>query len=597
MKRILPLWIILLMWVPLDGHLLAQAAEYQEAERLIREHRQEEALPILQALYEQDPAFRLYLNRLIDTLLYLRRLEDALEILDRQIAREGEKGSDRTRLRKAEILMQSGEFSRSLDEYLLLLRDFPDRFGDVQQRLVQLRDPQLYRIAIERMEHHLKDLESDHPSWLPVQQLRIWMLMESRQFEEAVAAAREAEEESDVTVWTLYSIAGQLLSNRHFELAAEAFSYYSDAVNRKLRSQAQEQLARTWYLWAEHLDEYNLENLRLREELYRKSHELYRHLLEEDPEYEGRIGILLQLAESALDRFRNRQEASAWTARIEELSGEEGSPQLDYLRGRLHLHDSSWSEARQAFTRAAKTAAGSPLAERARYHVALTDFLSGDFEYALLQLRQLERENSSFWANDALRLRMWIQEGIRADTSGGLLREFATLLETLRDGKYRQAWIILLEMGGTAGASSAPRFTAGTPTTPLFDDALLQLLPAGTSADAPLLYSLLVQVNRTRKDSPLRERLLWEEATLAYRLVESGISEWAGWNRAQGESRFAAGPVEMIPAERELLEQTTLPSSLKEVADAFEQLLVEFPGGFYAPYAREKLRELSGPDT
>jgi hypothetical protein len=93
---------------------------------------------------------------------------------------------------------------------------------------------------------------------------------------------------------------------------------------------------------------------------------------------------------------------------------------LYYAEGRIALFKKILP-ARQTLTRADRATDNSNLSERARYYVSLSDFYAGDYEFAEIQLRSLERRHTSYYANDAIKLRMWIKNGKRADTTGAVL--------------------------------------------------------------------------------------------------------------------------------------------------------------------------------
>ena len=83
------------------------------------------------------------------------------------------------------------------------------------------------------------------------------------------------------------------------------------------------------------------------------------------------------------------------------------------------------SQARIHLTRANRNARTGEWAERTRYFLALNDFYTGDFEFATIQMRPLERAFTSYYANDALRLRLWIQEGRAEDEPLPELEQYA----------------------------------------------------------------------------------------------------------------------------------------------------------------------------
>lgn len=75
--------------------------------------------------------------------------------------------------------------------------------------------------------------------------------------------------------------------------------------------------------------------------------------------------------------------------------------------------------------------------------------------------------------------------------------------------------------------------------------------------------------------SPLRERILWERVNAAEKLKTLDNIEPA-------DERFTD-------------EQFTYLFSSEEIEEFYEELLMEFPGGFYAQYVREILQSFEIP--
>ncbi|MEX1062957.1 MAG: tetratricopeptide repeat protein, partial [Balneolaceae bacterium] len=310
--------------------------------------------------------------------------------------------------------MQSGNFEEAVSEYFRLVRENPGQINFVQQRLMRMQDKDLFETAAMEFEDHLTDLDTSHEAYHELHQLYTWLLIETGQFQRAFSAARQYESRTESTRYSLYSLAEPLAENNEYKLAADAYRYYSESADRVLRYRSIDNQSRIYRLWADYLENHNLDDLQKREELYRKSYQTAAGLLNEAPEYEQRGRVMVRLAEISLDIFYDSEKASRWIDLLTEQNNGEPHANLLYLQGRLHLFNRSYSEARQAFTRANREAGEALPAEKSRYFLSLTDFFSGDFEFALLQLGELERRNGSYFANDGLKLRMWIQKGTRA---------------------------------------------------------------------------------------------------------------------------------------------------------------------------------------
>lgn len=627
----------------------AQNNDFQLANRMMQQQNYEEALPILERLYQENPDANIFFNRLLDCLINLKEYDQAAEMIDDRI-RDGYQ-SNQVLVRKGEILhsmgnreeairvwdsiisenyqnmqlyyqignvlmnrrefskaadlylttrevfgdptlfinevanaqMQSGNFALAMHEYFQLIRSNPNQMNFVQQRLLRMRDQNLYETAALEIEDHIVDMNTDHRAYNQIHQLYIWLLIETEQFQRALAAARQYESRTNILNYSLYSLADQLVSNNEFELAAQAYRYYTESSNITIRDRAKDREAMVYHIWADYLSDYNLEELHKRNDLFQKSYQLGSELLEQSPAYEHRDRVMIRLAELSLDVFFDTDKAAHWINKLESEMGGGNHAQLHYLRGRLSLYNHRYTEARQALTRANRDAGENELAEKSRYFLSITDFFSGDFEYATLQLRSLERRNVSYYANDALKLRMWIQEGNRSDTTGATLAQYAEIINSLYHGEIDRALDQFISFMDETDSR-------------LIHNGLVEIASQSNLKQIPVLYSLVQTVNESSShQSPLRERLLWEQATMAKIIFDAGgIDELGHYYIEQTPGSYDSDYTESYP---EILQATNWPVTLSDIEEQFEQLIMEFPQGFYASHAREFLQSLNPPSS
>lgn len=637
-KLILLLFAGLLFMVPVH----AQNNDFRDANRFMQQQEFEQALPILQHLYERNPDAGIFFDRLLDCLIQLKMFDEAIEVAGTHL--EEIEASSHTKARVAEVYhlkgeterafelwdevvsdsqnniqvyynvgnamisrreyekaaelyeaardhfgdqtlfanelanakLQAGDFAGAMNEFIQLIRNNPDQINFVQQRLLRMRDDKLFEIAALELEDHLMDIDMDHSSYHQLHQLLTWLFIETENYRRAFIAARHYETNTNVMNFSLYGMGRQLLSNNEFEMAAEAYEFYAERGSSNVRYQAIEQQAIVYQRWAGYLSEYSLESQDRQQELYQKSYELNAFLLDVATDYDHRPRILVRQTEIALEILFDRNEAEKWARLLEQELENSNQNQSDlyYLQGRIQLFDKSYTRARQLLTRANRNAEDSNLAEKARYFLSLTDFFAGDFEFAQIQLKSLERRNVSYYANNALKLRMWIQEGTRNDSTGAILQPFSKMLEELHFGNIDDA----LEHYQTIDE---------TPSHPLKDDALVELAADVQLRYVPYIYSLLDHYRTSRQNSPLKERLIWEEAKLTRLIVDvGGFSEWVS-DVDNFEENEKWSPASLRSAD------INWPESTRDVEEIYENLLLEFPQGFYSPYAREELQSIS----
>lgn len=239
--------------------------------------------------------------------------------------------------------------------------------------------------------------------------------------------------------------------------------------------------------------------------------------------------------------------------------------QADYLDGRIYLHDGAYTQARVSFTRANRKAGTGELAEKSRYFLALTDFYAGDFEFATIQLKTLGRKNTSYYANDALQLRLWLQEGSNIDSANVELRLFAAGIKELQSNPYEFNFQTMYD------------FLEQFPQTVFKDDILLAMAEF-TDGTNPEFIDHLNNFLDSGEETPLREDLMWV--------------------RARKSESFGAYPVgtdsvDVITCSKLFFSSScTRPVPTISSTELYEQIILEYPDGFYAPYARQRLQSL-----
>ena len=263
-------------------------------------------------------------------------------------------------------------------------------------------------------------------------------------------------------------------------------------------------------------------------------------------------------SEIVLDHIHDIEAAENILNHLRKINQEKDTAEEFYIQGRIDIATKEYSQARVSLTKSNKLAGIGELAEKTRYFLALTDFFSSDYEFSTIQLKTLGRQNTSYYANDALQLRLWIQEGLSADSSGKSIQPFAEAYFNTVTGNYEDAKNMLLT------------YLEESPEAPLYDDAIL-LLSKNPSHNAHSTYNLTNQVLVQNKVVSNRERLMWERAKFADQAF------------IQSEANQSFDPEVQI--------------SISEVISFYEELILEYPQGFYAPYARKRLSKLSEKNT
>lgn len=608
-------------------------SNFQLATRLMQQQQYADALSLLQTLHENNPETYVYADRLIDCLIQLKQYDRGLEIARKykdqpevesqaevrigelyHFKEETETALDiwyanleshprqlqlyittaQTMVSRREYVeavevykkarnvfqndrlffgdianayMRAGEYELAIDEWLNLLESSPNQISFIQRSLLQYNDPILYDITIIELDERLGKLSISSPNYQTFYQLQIWLLRENKLYRRALATAKEYESRTQSYNYSLFNLGRQLTENNEFELAKEAFTYYTDNAYGEIKWRGLEELADTYSKWAKYIDDYNLDFSTQRDSLNKLAAAMLDSIETETNNYSGMGNVQLKRAELALDHIFDLDKAEAALRKLKHLPALREAAEIPYLEGRIHLAKKEFTEARISFTRANKQAEIGELAEKTRYFLALTDFYAGDYEFAGIQLKSLGRQNTSYYANDALELRLWLQQGTAIDTSGEKLSRFANAVFMEKNGESVESSEAFLSL------INDEDFTA------LKDDALLFFVESPHIQEA-IKYNKLSIFLASNPATPIKEKLLWEQAKLA---EQTNIQSVRSACESTGDCFWN-------------LDST---SSVPEISpkDIYERLILEYPQGFYAPYARERLTDLTNQNS
>ena len=441
------------------------------------------------------------------------------------------------------VHMQAGNYDEAVKSWLTLIQNSPNQANGFQRILIRYNDPLLYDISIIELEDLLSNLQPDEVLYSTFYELQIWLLMETNLFERAFNTALRYEENTPALTFSLYSVGNQLLQNREYEKALNSFQYYSDLGYNEIRWQALERQAEIWLSWVKYLEDYDLIPVSDRTYYTEQARELLNLILLEAPNYQNSTNVLLRLAELYLDFDKDLVQAQKIIQRLERLA-QNYSEELNYLKGRLAIANESFTEARLLLTRSNRSAKVGEMAEKTRYYLALSDFYSKDYEFSSIQLKSLGRQYTSYYANNALELRLWLQTITAMDSTAQFNVTFPkAMLEELK-GNNTKAKAMLWEI-------------ARNQSNPFSGYAFKILYSLG--ADLEEYITALNDYLVNEKSTPLRENLMWL--------------------RAQAAFYFSAQDYSSLSSE-------TLYSY-------YEELILSFPSGFYSPLARKVINELN----
>lgn len=506
----------------------------------------------------------------------------------------------------ANIYLIAGKYSLAAREYNSILLQYPDRLQFIQRQYSRFNDMELVDAAIIESEESIRKLPIGDERISMMREFQIWLLLERGLYRRAIATARNMDVESGQQTMALFNVGQRLAGQNEYELSEQALKVYADNRDHPLSARSGEELASVYMRWARYLMTSNLDTGEKVDSLYTKADTTLRRIRADFPGYQRRSQVAMLQTELALDYLKDDELARTWLNDMNRFGeAEQYSIERQYLEGRIFMFEGRFNEARILLTRANTEARIGDVAEKTRYFLALTDFFSKDYEFASIQLKALERQNASLYANDALQLRLWIMEGRNKDST-------TTQIDLFSSAMY--AW---MKSDVTTAADLSRQLIIEHAKHRLADDALMLLSRTMRYEDPLDALTMIDDFIRSSSGSAITEQLLWERILLTNRLKSDPtrmLLEMQESQRVisdQPDSQLADIAFAITQASRAVNTQevwnsiNTLNSNFKIIINStinlfteqgyteiLDDLLVRFPEGFYSGTAREQLRSL-----
>lgn len=482
----------------------------------------------------------------------------------------------------ANNFVMSANYEKASKLYIQILKSNPDQIGAVEQQVLNADDPQLYDSIILDLQD-LKHSSGLRSHQMQIQNFLIWLYTERKSYHNALTTAERLETSLQGKGFPVYNLGKHLVSLDKFELANEAFKWYSNHPGSPLAGDALEQRAHLYVRWARYLEQYHLALENRIDSLYHRSSRLFEELSHKYPAKASRADLLAFESELALNHIHSVTAAENNLKALEQSArNNHDKAQLEYIKGRIQLFKGNFSRARISLTRSNKLAGNSDLAPKTRYYLSLDDFYAGDYEFAKIQMHALERDYTSLYSNDALKIRMFIQDGMVGDSVTAPLRHFSHALFLYDTGNNKAAADSLLPHVVTYD-----RFG-------LKDDMVLLIVKAWRNSHPELAYLLVDQFLQDNPTGPLAERLYWERARMANVLYadHKSIGKLNIENFIKSNQHLKDSPQIIAYLTNNYQSRLQKASTKAGVVKSYEDLLIHYPKAFYATYARNMIQQL-----
>ncbi len=436
-------------------------------------------------------------------------------------------------------------------EYLNLIRQNPAQIGMAQANIASYTNrADGLSASIAVVEEAVKSDEKN----IPFQQFLAWLYMEGKYFDRAYNVYKIIDEKTNAGGRELFNFAERALREKVYAVAVRTYRYIMNGYPKfDLMAQVKFGYARsleesdnagdTLKLFGG-LNSFSQKDAAESKQRYAGAIEIFNQVIAEYPNTEFAARSLLEVALIKRDKFFALDEARA---SLEILVNKYNRFPAISLEGKLHLGDvylalGNLDLAGAQYKSLSEISLNvNPLRENAALRLAELDYFNNKFQDAIAKLTDLTLNPNSDVANDALSLKLFIQENLQSSEEA--LKEYARADLLKRQYKFTEA----LQYFET--------IVKKYPKANIVDEALINigdlLARMGRYAEAVSSY------NRLITDFP--ESILFDRTLMKIgRVYQLGLNDKT------------------------------------KAIESYEQLLEKFPTSLFANEARRQIREMRG---
>ena len=378
---------------------------------------------------ERTTPYRIVYQTLVD----IRRFKRAIEVL--QQARTRLDDPSLFRLELAYLYGLDGQHRKAMREYVTLLEQSPRQFSIVRGRLQSFVEQDE---GIQASIDVLTKAVEQNPLSTVFRDLLAWLYVSTDRYEAAYDVYRALDRLQQKQGKMLYEFAQKATDADQFPIATTAFeNILKKYPDSKIVPDVQKALGDTYRRWAEAgADTSSAAD----SSHYAAARSAYEAFLQKYPQHEAAPLVRSRLGTLQLDVYRDLDAAESTLKKVVSASPKtEAANEARYDLGRIALLRGDLERARLLFSRLAERLRSGDLADRARFELALLQFYQGRFGAAQVQAKATSANTSADVTNDAIELRVLIQENKGPDSLSTPLRTYARARLAHRRHDYEAA--------------------------------------------------------------------------------------------------------------------------------------------------------------
>ena len=434
------------------------------------------------------------------TLMDLRLFSQAIDVLTKGRSVLNRPGLFRTDL--AYLYSLDGQHGPAMQEYVALLSDSPDRTDYVRERLQPFVDrDEGIGASIDVLQSALSEASSN----AAYRRLLGWLHMENNDYPAALEVYRALDQQHDRQGQVLFSFAQRATDAEQYDVATQAYETLLDRYPESpVAPRARRGLGDMYRRWADQAADSAVlvDTNSARARRYDAARSAYRTFLNKHPSHEDSPKVRTDLGTLQLDAYRNLTAAdSSFRTVLERTPGSSSAPAAEFHMGRIALLRESFDLARRRFTRLADSHQNTNWGQQAQLELARLAYYQGAFDDALSRTNSLTTNTDTDVANDAIDLKVLIQENRGPDSLDSALRLFAQAQFAKRKRAYDTATTRLDSLVRVHGQH------------PLADDGLFQQAQVRLAqGDTTTALQVLDKLPRQHPQSPYADRSLFRRA-------------------------------------------------------------------------------------